>query len=43
MQSDPLEHLKYPNRKVNIPEVITDKDVQKWIDLLYSIPNLSYL
>jgi len=41
MQSDPLEHLKYPIGKAKIPENITDQDVQKWINLLDSIPNLS--
>jgi len=38
MQLDPLEHLKYPIGKAKIPEVITDKDVQKWISLLDSFP-----
>lgn len=38
MQSDPLEHLKYPIGKAKIPETITDKDIQKWIGLLDSFP-----
>jgi len=25
MQSDPIEHLKYPIGKVNMPEIITEK------------------
>jgi len=38
MQSDPLEHFKYPIGRVNIPDIITDKDIQKWISLLDSFP-----
>lgn len=38
MDTDHLEQLKYPIGKANIPELITDQDLQKWISLLEAFP-----
>jgi len=38
MNTDQLEHLKYPIGKANIPNIITDTDIQKWIKILDSLP-----
>jgi len=32
------EHLKYPIGKANIPDIITDMDIQKWISILETFP-----
>lgn len=38
METDPLEHLKYPIGKARIPDNIAAKDVDKWISILESFP-----
>ena len=38
MDTYPLEQLKYPIGKVNIPDKITVEDSQKWISLLEAFP-----
>ena len=38
MAIDPIEHLKYPIGKAEIPEIISKSDVKEWIGILATLP-----
>ena len=38
MENESLERLKYPIGKAQIPEIISDSDIKKWISILESFP-----
>jgi len=38
MQKDQLEKLKYPIGQADIPTIISDQDIQRWIEILKVFP-----
>ena len=38
MGIDPIERLKYPIGKAEIPEIISESDIKEWIGILAALP-----